>query len=72
MGRLLVGFGSAFAFVGVLKLATIWLPEDKLGMVAGAATALGTIGAMVGDNLLGTMVNLIGWQKTINLTVCLE
>lgn len=67
-GRFLVGFGSAFAFVGVLKLATIWLPEDKLGMVAGLATALGTIGAMVGDNALGGMVSLMGWQKTVNVT----
>ena len=28
VGRLLVGFGSAFAFVGVLKLATLWLPQN--------------------------------------------
>lgn len=68
LGRFLVGFGSAFAFVGVLKLATIWLPEDKLAMVAGLATALGTIGAMVGDNLLGGMVTFLGWQKTVNFT----
>ena len=67
-GRFLVGFGSAFAFVGVLKLATIWLPEDKLGMVAGMASALGTIGAMLGDNMLGCMVHEIGWQQTVNYT----
>lgn len=67
-GRFLVGLGSAFAFVGVLKLATIWLPEDKLAMVAGMAAALGTIGAMIGDNLLGHMVNSMGWQQTINVT----
>ena len=67
-GRFMVGLGSAFAFVGVLKLATIWLPEDKLAMVAGMATALGTIGAMIGDNLLGGMVTWIGWQQTVNLT----
>jgi sugar phosphate permease len=67
-GRFLVGLGSAFAFVGVLKLATLWLPEDKLGMVAGIATALGTIGAMIGDNLLGGMVTWIGWQQTVNFT----
>jgi len=67
-GRFLVGLGSAFAFVGVLKLATIWLPEDKLAMVAGIATALGTIGAMIGDNLLGGMVTWIGWQQTVNFT----
>ncbi|MCH9715708.1 MAG: MFS transporter [Gammaproteobacteria bacterium] len=66
-GRFLTGFGSAFAFVGVLKLATIWLPEDKLAMVAGLAAALGTIGAMVGDNLLGAMVLKLGWQKAVHL-----
>lgn len=68
VGRFLVGFGSAFAFVGVLKLATIWLPEDKLAMVSGMASALGTIGAMVGDNLLGYMVIKLGWRETVNYT----
>ncbi len=67
-GRFLTGFGSAFAFVGVLKLATIWLPEDRLALVAGLATALGTIGAMIGDNLLGAMVEQIGWRHAVNLT----
>lgn len=67
-GRFLVGVGSAFAYVGVLKLATIWLPEDKLGMVAGLTAALGTVGAMFGDNVLGMMVIASGWQQTINFT----
>jgi len=69
LGRLLVGFGSAFAFVGVLKLATIWLPENKLGFAAGAATALGTVGAIVGDNYLGNMVVTHSWQATIYLSM---
>lgn len=63
-GRFLVGAGSAFAFVGVLKLATIWLPEDKLAMVAGLTSALGTVGAMIGDNLLMVLVDHLGWQTT--------
>lgn len=67
-GRFLTGFGSAFAFVGVLKLATIWLPEDKLALVAGLAAALGTIGAMLGDNLLGALVSRVGWQHAVNLS----
>ncbi|WP_165475093.1 MFS transporter [Legionella yabuuchiae] len=67
-GRFLVGLGSSFAFVGVLKLATIWLPEDKLAMVAGMAAALGTIGAMIGDNILGAMVFNFGWQPTVYIT----
>ena len=65
-GRFLVGFGSAFAFVGVLKLATIWLPEDRLAMVAGFAAALGTIGAMIGDNVMSHIVVQCGWRQTVN------
>lgn len=68
VARFLVGFGSAFAFVGVLKLATIWLPEDKLAMVSGLAAALGTVGGMVGDNLLGTMVIHLGWKQMVQIT----
>lgn len=68
IGRFLVGMGSAFAFVGVLKLATIWLPENKLALVAGSTSALGTIGAMIGDNVLGAMVEHNGWQMTVNYT----
>ena len=68
IGRFLVGMGSAFAFVGVLKIATIWLPENKLAMVAGMTSALGTIGAMIGDNMLAYMVDASSWQKTVNLT----
>ncbi|HVT62048.1 MAG TPA: MFS transporter, partial [Legionellaceae bacterium] len=68
IGRFLVGAGSAFAFVGVLKLATIWLPEDRLALVAGCTSALGTIGAMLGDNLIGDVVEKSGWQTTDTLT----
>ena len=67
-GRFLVGFGSAFAFVGVLKLATIWLPENRLAMASGLTSALGPIGAMIGDNCLEGFINYYGWVKTLNFT----
>lgn len=68
VGRFLMGFGSAFAFVGVLKLATIWLPENRLAMVAGMTSALGPIGAMFGDNFLEMFIHHFGWIKTLNAT----
>ena len=68
LGRFLMGFGSAFALVGVLKLATIWLPENRLAMAAGMTSALGPIGAMLGDNFLEMFVEHIGWIKTLNAT----
>lgn len=68
MGRFLVGFGSAFAFVGVLKLATIWLPPNRFGMIAGLTTALGMMGATGGDVALAILVDHIGWHNTILLS----
>jgi len=62
VGRFLVGFGSAFAFVGVLKLASVWLPPERFAMVSGLATMLGMIGAMFGDIILTELVEHIGWQ----------
>lgn len=68
-GRFIVGFGSAFAYVGVLKLATIWLPENKLAVATGSAASLGAVGAMVGDNYLGKLVHSQSWTSAIELSI---
>jgi sugar phosphate permease len=65
LGRFLVGFGSAFAFVGALKLATIWLPANRFALISGIILCLGMLGAMAGDILLRTLVDTMGWQVTI-------
>lgn len=68
IGRAVIGFGSAFAFVGVLKLATLWLPKRYFALFSGLATALGMVGAIAGDIFL-TRLNLrFGWQHTIYLS----
>jgi sugar phosphate permease len=64
VARILMGIGSAFAYVGVLKIATIWFPEDRLAMIAGLTSALGTVGAMIGDNVMTHIILLSGWQQT--------
>lgn len=64
-GRFLIGFGSAFAFVGVLKLAGIWLPRSRFALFAGLATALGMLGGMMGSVQLSNLVGSIGWQQTV-------
>lgn len=64
LGRFLVGFGSAFAFVGVLKLATLWLAPGRFAVVSGLSMALGMIGGLTGQNLLPSLVASLGWQNT--------
>ncbi len=68
IGRLFIGFGSAFAYVGVLKLGTIWLPKRYFATFIGFATALGMLGAVMGDNIMTALLNVFGWQETVMLT----
>lgn len=65
-GRLLVGFGSAFAYVGVLKLAAMWLPHNRFAVFVGLTTALGMFGAMVGDIELANVLHYINWHRLLN------
>lgn len=65
LGRFLMGIGSAFAFVGALKLATIWLPPQRFALVSGIICGAGMIGAVIGDILLHKMVLALGWQMTL-------
>lgn len=65
LGRFLIGFGSAFAFVGALKIASMWLPKNRFAFVSGAITTLGMLGAVVGDIGLAALVHRQGWRGTM-------
>lgn len=65
IGRFLIGFGSAFAFVGAAKLATIWLPPERFAFVSGIIFCLGMLGAMFGEIVLHYLVQTVGWQTAI-------
>ena len=67
-GRFLVGFGSAFAFVGVLKLASMWLPLRFFGLINGITNTLGMLGGMFGSIYLENIVVSSGWQATIKIS----
>jgi MFS family permease len=66
-GRLLIGIGSAFAFVGVLRLASNWLSNEHFSVFVGITTSLAMMGAMVGDVELTHMVTTLGYLKVIYL-----
>jgi len=69
IGRFLVGFGSAFAYVGVLKISDVWLPQKYFALMAGIATALGMLGAIVGTISMSALVARMGWQSTLYYSV---
>ncbi len=68
VSRFLIGFGSAFAFVCSLKIATIWLPSERFALASGLITSLGMLGAMMGDMLLNHLIDYQGWRSTTFLS----
>lgn len=68
-GRFLMGFGSSFAFVGVLSLAVNWLPRQYFSLVAGLITTLGMLGLIYGELKITALAANFGWQYVLYLMV---
>lgn len=68
-GRFLVGFGSSFAFVGVLSLALNWLPRRLFSLVAGLITTIGMLGLVYGEVKLTEMVVSMGLTYVLSTMV---
>ena len=68
-GRFLVGFGSSFAFVGVLSLALQWLPRRYFSLVAGLITTLGMLGLVYGEVKITEMAITLGLPYVLSMMV---
>lgn len=62
LGRLLIGIGSAFSFIGVLVLLSRWFPARYFAILAGIAQAMSSAGAMFGEMPLAALVESVGWR----------
>lgn len=66
IGRFLIGLGCAFAYIGTLKLASIWLPANRFATVAGLTTAIGMTSGALAQKYLTAVINAIGYQKALH------
>jgi sugar phosphate permease len=65
IGRMLIGFSAAFAFVCSLRLATSWFPPTMLGLLAGLTQSLGMLGAAAGEAPVSFLVSNVGWRHSM-------
>src|SRR3990167_8767502 len=65
LGRFFIGLGTAFAYIGVLKLASDWLPANRFATVAGLTTAFGMASAIFSDIYLTKFVALLGYKNAL-------
>ncbi|MCH2135194.1 MAG: MFS transporter [Phycisphaerales bacterium] len=64
-GRGLQGFGSAFAFVGAVYVATIWCAPKRLALIVGLTTSVGMIGSIVGQAPVADLAADLGWRPLV-------
>ncbi|MCI5051919.1 MAG: MFS transporter [Simkaniaceae bacterium] len=64
-GRMLIGAGSAFAFVGMIYVCSHWFPKGKQALVIGLANSIGMLGAVFGGGPLSVAVHLYQWRPVM-------
>jgi len=67
IARLLTGFGSAFAFVSVLVVASDLFHNKYFALLTGITQMLAAFGAMLGQMPVSMLVNTFGWRHTMFL-----
>ena len=67
MVRLLMGAGSAFSFLGCLKLVQEWFPPSRFSTLAGMTNTAAMLGAACGAPL-ALLVKAIGWRAAMAWT----
>jgi len=65
LSRFLMGFGASFAFVGTLKLISIWFKAERFAFLAGLTQAMGMLGAMMGQGPMAMVYHQFGWQNCL-------
>lgn len=69
--RLMIGFGSAFAAVGTMKLAANWFPPQRFALLTGLMVTIGMMGAIGGEAPLAMLIDEFGWRHSMTIMGCL-
>lgn len=65
LGRLLIGAGAAFSFVGSLTLAAAWFPANRFAQFSGMTMMVGMIGGFAAQAPLAAVVEVTGWRPVL-------
>jgi MFS family permease len=69
IGRILIGLGSAFGFIGCLKLAREWFSNSMFALIVGLTNTIGVLGGLFGQEPLALLNKHYGWQHSLMFTV---
>lgn len=70
-GRMMMGFGSAFGFIGMLCIASIWFDEKYFGFMVGLGEMIVMFVLAGMQFVMPACIEALGWQKLIlSLSLC--
>ncbi len=67
VGRVLMGAGSAFGFIGTSKIVTVWFPLPMMGFLLGVTVFLGSMGGAFSKQMFDALPT--HWGLSQSLTV---
>ncbi|MGI9483579.1 MAG: MFS transporter [Hyphomicrobiales bacterium] len=65
VGRILVGTGTAVAFVATLTLAARWFPPRRFAFLSGVTMFAGLMSGVMGQGPLAALVVIYGWRPVM-------
>lgn len=71
LGRLLIGGSVAVAFVGMLKISSVWFAPRQFALATGLALFVGVIGAVLAGVPLRLLVTAFGWRPVMAVSALL-
>ncbi|MBB72029.1 MAG: MFS transporter [Legionellales bacterium] len=69
--RFLTGIGSAFCFVGCVRLASRWFPAKRMALVTGLIITMAMIGGMVAQTPMTLLTIAVGWRHALMIDAAL-
>ena len=63
--RFVTGIGSAFCFLGPIRIASRWFPPRRMALVTGAIVTMAMTGGMLAQYPLTKLVLQVGWRDSL-------
>jgi MFS family permease len=63
--RFVTGIGSAFCFLGPIRIASRWFPPKRMALVTGAIVTMAMSGGMLAQYPLTKLVIQVGWRESL-------
>lgn len=67
LGRALTGLGVSVAYMGTLKMISIWFKPNEFATMSSISMAVGNLGALLAATPLAFLAGLLGWRYTFGI-----